>query len=105
MPFSNAQLDADLEAMRTDLPVNVTNGAETRSCTPTGIRTDLVFAAEGARDAYTMSVTLVVSDWTTLPETDDTVTIDSVDYYVLHHEDGAAGRSRRLDLAEEYAVI
>ena len=103
MAFDNAQLDADLERMIADLPLSVTCNGETVSCTRTSLGLRTVLETEGLRDQYRFSVYTKQADWTTAPETDDIVTISGTDYRVLQHQDGNAGRGRRLDLGEKYA--
>ena len=57
----------------------------------------------GVWDAYTFSVTINLSDWTTPPSTGDEVVVVGDDtYQVLIHHDDPMGALRRLDLGEQY---
>ena len=112
MPFTNAQLDADLSAMFADLPITVTFGAQSATCTRStygarlggGTSREDVMEDEGLRDEYRFSVYLRAADFSPLPSAGDTVVIATVTYRVLLREDDSAARVTRLDLGEEYAV-
>ncbi len=101
--FSTTDLDDDLQTMIDDLPVSVTFGGVTRSCTRSSLGLRTVLENEGLREEYRFSVHTKLSDWASAPDKDSVVTIAGTDYRVLAVQDGNADRCRRLDLGEEFS--
>ena len=103
MPFTTAQLDADLAVIVNDLPITVTVGTATVTGTKMSLRRDALLIDEGLQQSYRFSLYLRQASLSAVPALRSTVTISGTKYRILNIEIADDNRLIRLDLGEEYS--
>jgi hypothetical protein len=104
MALDMSLLDADVEFIISDLPESMTFSSVVYSVTRTILSRSDLTEREGLREQYRFSVYCQASDFGTLPDVDDIVTVNGTDFLVLDTQLGPAEQVLRLDLGEEYGV-
>ena len=103
MALSSTILDADAAyIVKQDLPVTVTVGVSTYTGTRMSVRQMRESASEGLRQKYAFSIYLLLSDFATVPDVDDLITIAAIEYIVISKDVDDAQDILRLDLSEKF---
>ena len=96
MALSTTMLQADLDYMIADLPTSVTANGESHSCVVSDLTSEDNLELAGIVEGNGFQVVISITDWTTLPDTGDRVTISGNNYRVQQISDAPDGISRTL---------
>ena len=97
---SQAQLEADLRGMITDMPVAVAFGEQVKDCSRTVVSAAEIAAYAGALEGYKFSLHAIKSDWEPLPVDGDLLVVGGEEYRILRSNEDVAGMC--WDMGDKY---
>lgn len=102
MPIDTAVLLTDFEAVRDDLPITVTFRGVSATASKSTLDRQTLFEDAGSRGQYRFSIFVSDADWGEVPESQDKVEIDLIEYRVMSTDTGPDGNVTRFDLTDKY---
>lgn len=102
MSIDSTQIVDDIEYLIAEMPTNFTHGVKTISGFKSMLDSKKSYYSWGADNEYQFTITALLSDFTTIPQVGDIVTVGTTEYRIIDAETISFGYFYRLHLGGKY---